>query len=55
MESTLPLLSKSQAHDVGVLVELSLKLTVRGAVPLSGVALKPATGAGGGGVPPSGS
>jgi hypothetical protein len=37
---------KFQLQDVGVLVELSVNVTVNGAVPLSGVAAKFATGAG---------
>jgi hypothetical protein len=37
---------KLQDQLVGELVEVSVKLTARGAVPLVGLALKPATGAG---------
>jgi uncharacterized protein (DUF58 family) len=37
---------KSQAHDVGAPVEVSVKLTGNGAVPVTGEAAKDATGAG---------
>jgi len=37
---------KSQLHDVGVLVELSVNATVNGAVPEVGEPVKEATGAG---------
>ena len=36
-----------QAHDVGVPVDRSVKLTISGALPMVGVALKSAVGAGG--------
>ena len=39
---------KSQDHDVGESVEVSVKDTFSGAVPEVGVAVKEATGAGGG-------
>lgn len=46
-----PLLDFSQSHDVGVLVDASVKSTLTGAVPDVGVPLKSATGGVGGGDP----
>ena len=40
---------KDHAHDVGVFVEASVKVTVRGVVPLRGVPVNAAVGAAGAG------
>jgi hypothetical protein len=49
-ESTVPSFSKSHAHEVGPPLEVSVKLTVSGAVPPVGEAVKDAVG--GSGPPP---